>query len=769
MMMLWLLLLAAARAENISCRVFHVAVQYEAEVHEIELRCMDDDDESYVIDAAELAAHGVVVSGRTMVYIAGALVDDGIISLLGAAATVTLVASGATVDTIRYEGTSTVLVLRVIAKDTQPTATAATLSERWFDDPVCFKSQMKDCSFNKMNFVMAQGPYIVDGVAEIEINRAAIGQSSNSIETSATTAATALLGTLFQFDHVAYCLPPGTTGGWIAYGYFGLYRTVYNDNWCTYVSAQMHEIGHNMNLMHAGQGTLEYGDQSGMMGYSYSQNDAPKMCFNAAKSSDLGWYDDRRLELEPITEGPNLVKLVGLSDYASTLEGHVVILKIELAGTTDLYLTYNRATGVNSGTKEFQNEVTVVQGGMPQTRSRSTNLAGLAAGEIYSAANFESSGSSLIIKFCVLVSEPELDYAYVTVYLDDGTQYSICPGDSPPGPTATPTAPSATPSSTPTTAPTTATPATAAPSATPTTLAPTLTRSPTVDCTCDVTLTVKILTDNFPGETTWTLEMVEGEDLADDCNVVDSAGGPYSLQGNTYTTEVPGLCRFRDYVFAIYDSYGDGICCAYGVGKFELLLDGGLSIHKATRANFKNKKKHTFTATPPPTATPTASPTAAPTAGPTATPVPTTAAPTAAPTTAAPTVFPTTLAPTAASLLSAKTCEDLSWWMGRGSDKVCAQSDLPGCFRESFADGRKACKDIGARLCTQSEVRKDETKNTGCSFNSELIWSSTACRTATGSFPGHEAMRGNSKKTQLEEYCAADGETLPVRCCADSA
>jgi hypothetical protein len=126
----------------------------------------------------------------------------------------------------------------------------------------------------------------------------------------------------------------------------------------------MHEIGHNMNLMHAGQGTLEYGDQSGMMGYSYSQNGAPKMCFNAAKSSDLGWYDDRRLELDPITEGSNLVKLVGLADYASTVEGeHAVILKIEHAGTTDLYLTYNRATGVNSGTKEFQNEVNVVQGG----------------------------------------------------------------------------------------------------------------------------------------------------------------------------------------------------------------------------------------------------------------------------------------------------------------------------------------------------------------------------------------------------------------------
>jgi hypothetical protein len=291
MMMLWLLLLltACARAVDIDCRVFEVAVQSKSEVHKVEFRCMDDADESYGIDAAELAAHGiVVVSGRTMLSIEGASVDDGTISL-AAPATVTLVPSGAAVETIRYEGSSTVLVLRVIATDAQPTATAATLSETWFDDPVCFKSQMADCSFNKMNFVMAQGADIVGGVAEIEIGRTAIGQTRSSIESSVTTAATALLGSLSQFDQVAYCLPPGTSSNWIAYGYFGCYRTVYNDNWCTYVSVQMHEIGHNMNLMHAGHGTVEYGDQSGYMGYGYSQNDGPKMCFNAAKSSDLGW------------------------------------------------------------------------------------------------------------------------------------------------------------------------------------------------------------------------------------------------------------------------------------------------------------------------------------------------------------------------------------------------------------------------------------------------------------------------------------------------
>ena len=48
-------------------------------------------------------------------------------------------------------------------------------------------------------------------------------------------------------DHVMYCLPPGTMSG-IAYAYINHWKSVYSDLWCTYVSAQLHEIGHNLNL-----------------------------------------------------------------------------------------------------------------------------------------------------------------------------------------------------------------------------------------------------------------------------------------------------------------------------------------------------------------------------------------------------------------------------------------------------------------------------------------------------------------------------------------
>lgn len=40
--------------------------------------------------------------------------------------------------------------------------------------------------------------------------------------------------------------------------------------------------GHNLNFAHSNEAG-SYKDQSGMMGYSYSNDDGPKMCFNSAK------------------------------------------------------------------------------------------------------------------------------------------------------------------------------------------------------------------------------------------------------------------------------------------------------------------------------------------------------------------------------------------------------------------------------------------------------------------------------------------------------
>jgi hypothetical protein len=54
-------------------------------------------------------------------------------------------------------------------------------------------------------------------------------------------------------------------------------------------------------------------------------------------------------------------------------------------------------------------------------------------------------------------------------------------------------------------------------------------------------------------------------------NMIDS-GGPYSEAGGV--VEATWSLSVGDYVWTIYDSFGDGICCAYGVGFYELSMFG---------------------------------------------------------------------------------------------------------------------------------------------------------------------------------------------------
>jgi hypothetical protein len=75
-----------------------------------------------------------------------------------------------------------------------------------------------------------------------------------------------------------------------------------------------------------------------------------------------------------------------------------------------------------------------------------------------------------------------------------------------------------------------------------------------------IEITFTILTDNYPGETTWSINDAAG--------AVIMSGGPYSGSATTYTQTacVAAGC----YDVTINDSWGDGICCAYGTGEYSV-------------------------------------------------------------------------------------------------------------------------------------------------------------------------------------------------------
>ncbi|TXB63477.1 M43 family zinc metalloprotease [Phaeodactylibacter luteus] len=80
------------------------------------------------------------------------------------------------------------------------------------------------------------------------------------------------------------------------------------------------------------------------------------------------------------------------------------------------------------------------------------------------------------------------------------------------------------------------------------------------DCDNGNALTLTIVLDNYPGETTWTVTTTGGSTVA--------SGGSYSGAGSTVTASIN--LPEGDYSFNIFDSYGDGICCAYGNGAYAL-------------------------------------------------------------------------------------------------------------------------------------------------------------------------------------------------------
>jgi len=146
-----------------------------------------------------------------------------------------------------------------------------------------------------------------------------------------------------------------------------------------------------------------------------------------------------------------------------------------------------------------------------------------------------------------------------------------------------------------------------------------------------------LLTDGYGSETSWKLEL----------------GSTTVVEGDSYGNDSPYIIEQcignGDYKFTISDTYGDGICCSYGNGRYELTVG---DVVRKTGGDFSSSEIFEFTAhttspTLPPNPPPTQSPTNPPTQS--STPPPTQSA--TNPPTQSPTP-PPTLSPSVTSTLS---------------------------------------------------------------------------------------------------------------------
>ena len=140
-------------------------------------------------------------------------------------------------------------------------------------------------------------------------------------------------------------------------------------------------------------------------------------------------------------------------------------------------------------------------------------------------------------------------------------------------------------------------------------------------CGLSSLITVDIKTDDFPEETTWEIL-----DYTTSERVMANVEGGYGNCGRKYTKSQ--CVGDGGYLFVIYDSEGDGLCCEYGRGTYEVKVGDE---RKVLGAEFESIKSHFFSVfspstssfSPTKTKSPAASPSASPTSSPTITTEPT--------------------------------------------------------------------------------------------------------------------------------------------------
>jgi len=331
-----------------------------------------------------------------------------------------------------------VLVVRVGALDSSPVYEAQEMSDNFFsEDRLTLRSQYSACSHGKLTFVPASRQLaggIENGVLDIHLNLQAKDYSRLELTNEAIIETERILKTSITqvVNHVIICHPPNLrdADNWLAFAYLNQPISVYNGEWCGYVSANMHEVGHNLGFRHSNQ-IGSYADRTGYMGYSYNVTGWPSMCFNAVKNWQAGWFMDRAIDLD-VTQGGWKGKIATFVDYHLVKADEYVLVKVG-----DLFLQYNRAKGMNAETFDKPNQIVIVE----SNTGESELIGGLDGEDFYTTyfqrQNFTGTGETLFVAICSHHfgdNKTQADYFRVFIGLDSldcsersGTSNEIIP------------------------------------------------------------------------------------------------------------------------------------------------------------------------------------------------------------------------------------------------------------------------------------------------------------------------------------------------------
>lgn len=351
-----------------------------------------------------------------------------------------------------YHGFFKTLVVRVGDKrGHSPTYTASELSDHIFMGDLTMASQYRACSNDQLRFTPAfGGADIVNGVVDVVVD-VDLSATHSMIEcvTAADNAISLKYDVGTTHTYIMYICPEAVDFGTNAGGAdVGGKKSWYSDTFGSSPFVQMHEIGHNLNFFHSGEGDQQYGDPSGVMGGRYETipREWGRMCLNAAKTWTAGWYSDQHFTVFP-TRGGYSGNIV---DVNSIIEGRyesedTVVVKVEDQGEDALYFMLHRLEGITSDIKDEYKDTR--GNGINISRyagaGRPSELVGhLSSGEEYIQKNWSNSGQALHIKVCSIEDHYQDGGAKVLVFLDGERALNCNSEISPPlsaSPTASPT------------------------------------------------------------------------------------------------------------------------------------------------------------------------------------------------------------------------------------------------------------------------------------------------------------------------------------------
>jgi len=221
-------------------------------------------------------------------------------------------------------------------------------------------------------------------------------------------------------DFIMIIMPPCVNfEGAAAWGETPGQATWYTGPTASYPLVQVHELGHNFGHQHSGKGGVSYADPTCSMGNQGGWSDiGTKMCFNGAKTWFFGWFSEYH-ETVTLSSSSYTGTIIGASEmnWSDTI---IVKVAAEAYYNDDLYITFNSATGGNSGVTGNPNQVIITE--QSGERQISAWKAALSAGQQWSTS---WNSRTIVVKICGISSGTPRKATIIVAY--SGSSALNCP------------------------------------------------------------------------------------------------------------------------------------------------------------------------------------------------------------------------------------------------------------------------------------------------------------------------------------------------------